>query len=122
MFRVIPQERAGSQIRASNAGSLQKEDGNDRHRGRSCAAVLERQARAFSDSLKAAEPAYDRLARAGYPGTDPIGSDWGELADGLDHVIEGLELLRLADGDQGAADFFYFVGKDRKVQKMAKNR
>lgn len=69
-------------------------------------AVLERQAKAFMEAMQAAEPAHERLYEAKYPGHI---IDWDETAEALGNLIAGLEDLRLADGNQGAADYLFFV-------------
>lgn len=81
-------------------------------------ATLEKSARTFMAALQAAGPAYDRLHAAPYSGIQHI-LGWGETEESLTLLIEGLEDLRLANGDPGAADYFFFVKRQGATLREA---
>lgn len=81
-------------------------------------ANLEKSARAFVQALEAAEPAFDRLQAAKYPGIAYVLA-WGETKESLETLIEGLEDLRVADGDQAAADYLFHVKRCKQSVKEA---
>ncbi len=70
---------------------------------------LEKGARAFLEALAASEPAMERLEAAGYPGATYASDPWGTVVESVQHLAEGLEDLRLADGDWAAADYRLLV-------------
>ena len=62
--------------------------------------ALEASARALLAALGAAGAAFDRLEAAKYAGTDRLGYLWGEVDEWLPKLVESLEDMRIASGDE----------------------
>jgi hypothetical protein len=78
--------------------------------------ALEEPAKALLEAIKAAQPAIERLYAAKYAGAGWVGDQLrAAVADdeGLGTVAlvaSAVEMLRAADGDQGAFDHAFYVG------------
>jgi hypothetical protein len=85
--------------------------------------ALEEPARALFTALDAAWPAIKRLEEAKYPGAEYVAEQVGTTLEGdltagryietgsLYEVVEALEVFRKAQGDLGAEDYHYLVGR-----------
>ncbi len=78
--------------------------------------ALEPQVKALMEAIRAALPACERLEKADYPGADPMASDARQTFDAADGslaaLLDGIENLRIAGGDQAALDYHKLCVRD----------